>query len=232
MSPVASSPSIKILIADDSPIIRAGLKAILSAWNQAPRLQVVGEADSVASTIARAERLRPDVVVLDLRLPDGSGVEAGRQILARRPETRLLGLTEVSDERLIHAAMSSGFHGYLLKEIDVPSLYRAIIDVAAGRFFLDPAVTSSVLNLIRHGLPGSEPGIFSELSPQERRVLALVAEGKTNKQIGGQMRLSDKTIKNYLSTVFEKLQITRRAQAAALYAESQAGMKRPPRSPP
>jgi len=220
---------ITLLLVDDSELVRTGLKAILGTRGRPTELRVLGEAHSVASAIAETQRLRPQVVLLDIRLPDGTGFEACRQILAQLPETRILILTSVIDDNLVYEAMSSGAHGYLLKEINAQALWQAIIDVAAGKFILDPAVTTRVLNLVRHGAPQNEQDKLAQLSAQERRVLALVAEGKTNKEIAEQMSLSDKTVKNYLSNIFEKLQISRRSQAAVLYAESRGlrGAKQP-----
>ncbi len=215
-----ASKTITLLLVDDSELVRTGLKTLLATRTDGYHLNVVGEAFSVATAIAETARLTPDVVLLDIRLPDGTGFEACRQILAQMPDTRVLILTSVIDDNLVYEAMSSGAHGYLLKEINAQALWQAIIDVAAGKFILDPAVTTRVLNLVRHGAPQSEQDKLGQLSAQERRVLALVAEGKTNKEIAEQMGLSDKTVKNYLSNIFEKLQISRRSQAAVLYAES------------
>ena len=159
-------------------------------------------------------------MLLDIRLPDGSGLTACRHILAADPEVKILILTSVIDDALVYDAMSSGAHGYLLKEINAQGLCQAIIDVAAGKFILDPSLTTRVLNLVRSGsTPPSEQNKLAVLSVQERRVIALVAEGKTNKEIAEQMGLSDKTVKNYLSNVFEKLKINRRSQAAVMYLE-------------
>jgi two-component system response regulator DevR len=158
--------------------------------------------------------------LLDIRLPDGSGLTACRQILADETDVKVLILTSVIDDNLVYDAMSSGAHGYLLKEINAQGLCQAIVDVAAGKFILDPSLTTRVLNLVRTG--GANPAEQNKLailSAQERRVLALVAEGKTNKEIAEQMGLSDKTVKNYLSNVFEKLKINRRSQAAVMYLE-------------
>lgn len=228
MSTLASD-AITLLLVDDSELVRTGLKTLLGVRGEGTQLRVIGEANSVATAIAEAQRLRPQVVLLDIRLPDGAGFEACRQILAKLPETRVLILTSVIDDNLVYEAMSSGAHGYLLKEINAQALWQAIVDVAAGKFILDPAVTTRVLNLVRHGAPQSEQDKLAQLSAQERRVLALVAEGKTNKEIAEQMGLSDKTVKNYLSNIFEKLQISRRSQAAVLYAESKTpkGAKQP-----
>jgi two-component system response regulator DevR len=212
--------TITLLLVDDSELVRTGLKTLLATRAEGYHFQVLGEAHSVATAVTETTRLQPDVVLLDIRLPDGTGFEACRQILAKLPDTRVLILTSVIDDNLVYEAMSSGAHGYLLKEINAQGLWQAIIDVAAGKFILDPAVTTRVLNLVRHGAPQSEQDKLAQLSAQERRVLALVADGKTNKEIAEQMGLSDKTVKNYLSNIFEKLQISRRSQAAVLYAES------------
>jgi two-component system response regulator DevR len=216
--------TISVLIVDDSELVRTGLKTLFEVHpeNTGVRLRVAGEAYSVATAIAEAARLKPNVVLLDIRLPDGSGLAACRQILADEPDTRILILTSVIDDNLVYDAMSSGAHGYLLKEINAQGLRQAIVDVAAGKFILDPALTTRVLNLVRGGGSGapSEHGKLAVLSAQEKRVLALVAEGKTNKEIAEQMGLSDKTVKNYLSSVFEKLKIKRRSQAAVMYLEN------------
>ncbi|MBI3887264.1 MAG: response regulator transcription factor [Opitutae bacterium] len=225
-----SAKAITLLLVDDSELVRTGLKTLLGAREATPELRVVGEAASVAAAIAEAGRLEPDVVLLDIRLPDGNGFEACRQILLRHPDTHVLILTSVIDDQMIYDAMSSGAHGYLLKEINAPALCQAIIDVAAGKFILDPAVTTQVLNLVRQGAQPNDPDKLALLSAQEKRVLALVAAGKTNKEIAEQMGLSDKTVKNYLSNMFEKLQISRRSQAAVLYAENRgAGSSSPSR---
>lgn len=222
-----STQAITLLIVDDSELVRTGLKSLLGAKGHAAHFHIVGEAGSVAAAVQENARLRPDVVLLDIRLPDGSGFEACRQILARDPDTRVLILTSVIDDNLVYEAMSSGAHGYLLKEINAQGLCQAIIDVAAGKFILDPAVTTRVLSLVRNGPPQSEQDKLAQLSTQERRVLALVAEGKTNKEIAEQMSLSDKTVKNYLSNIFEKLQISRRSQAAVFYTENRPIQKAP-----
>jgi two-component system response regulator DevR len=224
-----ASKTITLLLVDDSELVRTGLKTLLATRTDGYHLNVLGEAFSVATAIAETARLQPDVVLLDIRLPDGTGFEACRQILAQLPDTRVLILTSVIDDNLVYEAMSSGAHGYLLKEINAQALWQAIIDVAGGKFILDPAVTTRVLNLVRHGAPQNEQDKLAQLSAQERRVLALVADGKTNKEIAEQMGLSDKTVKNYLSNIFEKLQISRRSQAAVLYAESRTS--KPPVRP-
>ena len=229
MATAAPTKPITLLLVDDSELVRTGLRTLLTARGDRQLFTGLGEASTVAAAVTEAARVAPDVVLLDIRLPDGTGFEACRQILAKQPETRVLILTSVIDDNLVYEAMSSGAHGYLLKEINAQALWQAIIDVAAGKFILDPAVTTRVLNLVRNGTPQSEQDKLAQLSAQERRVLALVAEGKTNKEIADQMGLSDKTVKNYLSNIFEKLQISRRSQAAVLYAESrQSGPAKTP----
>ncbi len=218
-----SQKFIEVLIVDDSELVRTGLKTVLDAHarSASATLRMVGEASSANMAVSEVARLKPDVVLMDIRLPDGSGLEACRKILANDPETKVLILTSVIDDNLVYDAMSSGAHGYLLKEINALGLCQAIVDVAAGKFILDPTVTTHVLNLVRSGgNPPTEQDKLSTLSAQERRVLALVAEGKTNKEIAEQMGLSDKTVKNYLSNIFEKLKISRRSQAAVLYTAS------------
>jgi len=219
--------SIDILIVDDSELVRTGLKTLLDAHARTAgtMLRMVGEAGSASSAVAEAERLKPAVVLMDIRLPDGSGLEACRRILNSDPEIKILILTSVIDDSLVYDAMSSGAHGYLLKEINAQGLCQAIVDVAAGKFILDPTITTHVLNLVRSGSPVSEHDKLASLSAQERRVLALVAEGKTNKEIAEQMGLSDKTVKNYLSNIFEKLKINRRSQAAVLYTARRGQLK-------
>lgn len=215
---VAPPPVISTLIVDDSEMVRVGLRALLGGDGDAGPLRVVGEAQSVATAVAEVARLKPAVVVLDIRLPDGTGFDACRKILALHPAVRVLLLSSTIDDDLVYKALNCGAHGYLLKEINSRDLRQAIVDVAAGKFILDPAVTDRVLKLIRGGAAKPEPDKFALISAQERRVLAFVAEGKTNKEIAKQMDLSDKTVKNYLSNVFDKLKITRRSQAAVLYS--------------
>lgn len=205
---------ITVLIVDDSELVRIGLRALLGTE---PGFNIKGEAGSVADAVDACVRLKPNVALLDIRLPDGSGLDACRQILRRAPETRVLMLTSMIDERLVDEALRAGAHGYLLKDIDGRGLVTAIRDVAAGKSILDPAVTARVMQMARASSPGRDA--FDTLSPQEKRVLALIAEGCTNKEVGVRLGLSDKTVKNYLSTVFEKLQVSRRAEAAALYAQ-------------
>lgn len=206
---------IRVLLVDDSELVRAGLRALLSAD---PRLALVGEAGTVAEAVAASAKLGPDVILLDIRLPDGTGFDACRRILQQQPDVRVLVLTSVVDENMVDEAIRAGTHGYLLKEINARGLVQAILDVAEGKSILDPAITARVLQLVRSGA-GATGANLATLSTQERRVLACIAAGKTNKETGTELGLSEKTVKNYLGNIFEKLHVTRRAQAAALYAQ-------------
>lgn len=210
--------SIRVLLVDHGEIFRRGVRAVLGT-STTPPIQVIGEAGTVAGALADCGRLKPHVVLLDIRLPDGDGFQACRQILAQWPETRVVMLTAQADDKLVYDAVTAGAHGYLKKEIDAASLVRAVHDVAAGRSILDPDATARVLRLLRAGSAGESGPDLSRLSAQERRVLALVAEGLTNKQAGARLSLSENTVKNYLMSVFEKLQVKRRAQAAAVYVQ-------------
>lgn len=210
----SAAPVVKLFIVDDSELVRTGLRTLLGTERS---IQIVGEAASVTDAVANARRLKPEVVLMDIRLPDGSGFDACKQILEILPETRVLFLTSVVDDHLVDEAIRSGGHGYLLKEINGRGLVQAIYDVAAGKSILDPAVTARVMKLLKTG--SNQPHLLDSLSPQEGRVLALIAEGKTNKEVGQEMNLSEKTVKNYLANIFNKLNVTRRSHAAALYAQ-------------
>jgi DNA-binding NarL/FixJ family response regulator len=214
----AGSPAPKktrLLLVDDHEVVRLGLRTL---FEKTGRIAVVGEAGTVAAAIAEAHRLRPNVVLMDLRLPDGSGITACREILSRRPETRVLFLTSYSDDDAVRATVLAGASGYLLKEIGQQALIDGIDAVASGQSILDPRVTQNVLRQLTGRAEGQHTG-EQDLSPQERRVLAHVVDGKTNKQIAAAVGLSDKTVKNYLSNAFQKLQVTRRSHAAVLFSK-------------
>jgi DNA-binding NarL/FixJ family response regulator len=197
---------ISVLLVDDHEVVRAGLQTLLGGVDE---LRIVGEASTVAEAVSEAARLRPQVVLMDLRLPDGSGVDACRDILSDAPQTRILFLTSHSDEQAVMSTVLAGAAGYVLKDIGHQALVRAILDAAAGRSVLEPRVTQPVISHLARA---------ESLSVQERRVLALVVEGKTNKEVGAALGLSEKTVKNYLSNAFQKLGVSRRSQAAALFA--------------
>lgn len=203
---------IRVLIVDDHEVVRIGLRTLLSRF---PHIEVVGEAGTAAAAIAELQRTTPDVILLDVRLPDQSGYEVSRQIQKMDGEPRVLILTSFADDNTVFEAIAAGADGYLLKEIDAEGLVKAIEKVAAGQSILDPAVTGRVLGRVKN--LAEPPSKIDILSTQERRVLALVAEGKTNKEIGVDLGLSDKTIKNYLSNVLDKLHLSRRSQAAAFF---------------
>ena len=197
--------SIRLLLVDDHEVVRAGLRALLG---EIAGLEIVGEAAGVAEAVAQAARLVPHVVLMDLRLPDGSGVEACREIRSATPGVRVLFLTSHSDEQAVLSTVLAGASGYLLKDIGHRALVQAIADAAAGR----PVPGSALAGPVAQRMQNVET-----LSTQERRVIALVVEGRTNKEIGAALGLSDKTVKNYLSNAFGKLQLSRRSQAAALF---------------
>ncbi len=215
--PEALQPPIRILL------VRRGIKTVLGTQSD-PAMKVVGEAGNVADAVTETVRVKPDIVLLDIRLPDGSGFDACRQILQKLPDTRVVVLTSYSNDNFVYEAVTAGAQGYLMKEIDPSGLVQAVLDVAAGRSILDPDATSRVLRLLRGG-GGDQGADLSVLSTQERRVLALVANGLTNKQVGEQLGLSENTVKNYLVNVFEKLQVKRRAQAAAIYVQQTSPTK-------
>jgi len=211
MKPQDSRP-VQVLLVDDHDIVRAGLRAIFSRAG----IEVVGEAGTVAEAIEAAARLDPDVVLMDVRLPDGSGVTACREIRAANPRISVLFLTAFADDSALLATAFAAAGGYLPKEIGAENLIQAVKSVASGLSVLDPSVVHRIMEHLRTIGATSGTGTEGErLSKQERRVLALVAEGKTNKEIAAAMRLSPKTVKNYLSTVFEKLQVSRRSAAVA-----------------
>lgn len=215
-----SSPTtraIRVLLVDDSPIIRLGLRSALEVHQD---ISIVGEAGTAAAGLDAVSKLEPDVVMLDLHLPDKSGLLACRDFLKVRPNLPVLILTSSSSERHMHEAIAAGAKGYLLKENDGAALASALRTVFRGDSVLDPSMAGQVLNLVKNRGTLTPAEKLSLLSPQERRVVALLAGGRTNKEIGDQLGLTEKTVKNYLATIFSKLNITRRTQAAALYVEA------------
>jgi len=210
MTTSPTSP-VTLVVVDDSELVRTGLRTLLGA---SPGISILGEAATVADGISRIQQLRPDVVLLDIRLPDGTGFDICTALPDPPEGPRVLFLTSVVDDALVARAIESGAAGYLLKEIDGEGLVRAILDVAAGRSILDPEVTARVMRLARQGRP-SDP--LTVLSPQEKRVLGLIAEGRTNKEVASDLGLSEKTVKNYVANIFDKLNVTRRSQAVALF---------------
>jgi len=209
------SPPLRVMLVDDHEVVRGGVKALLAANED---IVVTAEAGSVREAIDEAERARPDVVVMDVRLADGSGIEATREIRARRPKTQVLMLTSFADDEALFASIMAGASGYVLKEVKGGELVRAVRAVGAGQSLLDPAVTSQVLDRLRRGKHLMKDEKLARLSPQEERILQAVAEGKTNKEIGDELSLAEKTVKNYVSSILSKLEVGRRAEAAAYLA--------------
>lgn len=219
MSTQETSP-IRVLVVDDHELVRVGLRTVLAHY---ANILLVGEADTVAKGVEEALRLKPDVVLMDVRMPDGTGFDACRQMRQHNLDTRVLFLTSYSDDEVLMQAVMVEADGFLLKDVHPDELVAAIEKVHAGQSILDPAVTRRVFEQLKRGVTPQAPTPLDQLSAQEKRVLALVAEGKTNKEIGQALGLSDKTVKNYLANAMEKLQINRRSQAAALFVQHQAG---------
>jgi DNA-binding NarL/FixJ family response regulator len=205
-------PPIRILIVDDHDILRYGVRALLRKHAD---IEVVGEADSVADAIRKAESLLPEVVLMDARLPDGSGIDACREILSALPQTRVLFFSAYSDKQTVLMTMVAGAHGHVSKDLELTTLVDAIRRVAAGETVIEESLRAEVLLLLSN--TSARAKLQSALSPQEERVMALVVEGKTNKDIAAALALSDKTVKNYLYNAFQKLGIERRTQAAAVF---------------
>jgi len=205
---------------DDHEVVRQGLRALIE---RRPAFVVAGEAGTVAEAIAAARHLQPDLVLMDVRLPDGSGIEACRAIREELPATKVVMLTSYPDEEAVLAAILAGASGYLLKEIRGRDLVAALESVGRGDSLLDPAVTERVLARVRRMAAGDAQDELAELTSQERKILLLVAEGKTNREIAAEVFLSDKTVKNYVSSILSKLGLQRRAQAAAFVAKHRLG---------
>ena len=212
---MTTSPVTRVLLCDDHEVVREGLRTLLSRH---AGLAVVGEAASMKEAIEAAAKAKPDVVIMDVRLPDGSGVEACRAIREARPETHVIMLTSYADDEALFASIVAGASGYLLKQTRGQAVVDAIEAVAQGRSLLDPDVTGKVLERVRRGREQEDPALAS-LTDQERKVLEQLAEGKTNREIGAALFLSEKTVKNYVSRILDKLGLSRRAQAAAYMAE-------------
>lgn len=203
---------IRVLIADDHEVVRMGIKALLM---QHAHLKVVGEASTGEEAIEQALLHRPDVVVLDVRMPNMSGVEACQQIVQQLPNTRVVMLTSYAEDDLLFAAIRAGASGYVLKRIGSDDLVRTIEAVGRGESALDPTMTEAVFREVRQTERGKEAAVFSELSAQEMRVLALIADGLTNREIAGRLFLGEGTVRNYVSNLLSKLHLANRAEAAA-----------------
>src|SRR5712692_6029174 len=207
-----STLPLRVMIVDDHEVVRNGVKALLE---EAGGMSVAGEAATVREAIERAEWARPDVVVMDVRLADGSGIEATREIRAKLPKTQVLMLTTFADDEALFASIMAGAAGYVLKQIKGGDLVRAIRAVAAGENLLDPAVTKGLLDRLRKGKHLLKDERLARLSGQEERIIGLIADGKTNRQIGDDLQHAKKTEKNYMSSILSKRKMGRRGEAAA-----------------
>jgi len=206
---------LRVVLVDDHEVVRDGIKSLLA---ETPGVSVVGEAGTVKDAIARVEWARPDVVIMDIRLPDGSGIEATREIRARLPNTQVLMLTTYADDEALFASIMAGAAGYVLKQIKGADLVRAVQTVGGGQSLLDPAVTKGVLDRLRKGKHLLKDERLARLSAQEERILEMIADGKTNREIGDKLHLAEKTVKNYVTSILSKLEVARRAEAAAYLA--------------
>jgi two-component system response regulator DevR len=206
---------LRLLVVDDHEVVRQGLVALLE---RREHFQVVAEAGTAAEAVEMARKFEPDLVIMDVRLPDGSGIEACREIRAEFPTTKVVILTSYPDEEAVLSAIIAGASGYLLKQIRGRDLVSALESVGRGESLLDPAVTEKVLDRVRRIATGTYTDELAQLTQQEQKILLLVAEGKTNKEIASEVFLSDKTVKNYVSSILSKLNLERRAQAAAFVA--------------
>lgn len=206
---------LRVMIVDDHEVVRKGIRGLLEASNE---MTVVAEAAGFDEALVQARATRPDVIVMDVMLGDGSGIEATRLIRAERPQTQVIMLTSFADEDALFASIMAGAAGYVLKEIRGGDLVRAIRTVAEGKALLDPAMTASVFDKLRNARRLFKDEKLARLSPHEERILRLIADGKTNKDIADELHLAEKTVKNYVSAILSKLGVARRAEAAAYLA--------------
>jgi DNA-binding NarL/FixJ family response regulator len=216
------SGAIRVFLLDDHEIVRRGVRELLEAESD---MEVVGEAGTAELALARIPPTRPQVAILDVRLPDGDGVEVCRDIRSRQPEVACIMLTSFSDDEALVQAVLAGASGYLLKQIRGTDIVDAVRRVASGQSLLDPALTKRILEQFRSAPEEDER--LARLTGQERRILVLIAEGLTNRQIGAEMHLAEKTVKNYVSNLLAKLGMERRTQAAVFAAR----LESPPRQP-
>jgi two-component system response regulator DevR len=207
--------SLRIILVDDHEVVRVGVRALIE---RQPEMEVIGEASSVREAVILSEQLAPDVVVLDIRLPGGNGLEACRQIKELRPDTRIIVLTSYPDDEVLFDAIAAGADGYVLKQIGSDELIRALQQVGRGESLLDPALTEQVFAKMRQVRKQERAHAFADLNAQEMQILAHLAEGETNREIGAALQLSEKTVRNYVSIILSKLGLSSRAQAAAYAA--------------
>jgi two-component system, NarL family, response regulator DevR len=213
------------MLVDDHEIVRQGLRSLLEAVGD---IEVVAEADNAARAVFLANEQQPDVVIMDVRMPGGSGVEACRAIRDDNPDAQVIMLTSYSDDEALFNSIMAGAAGFVLKQIRGHDLVDAIHTVGAGKSLLDPNVTKRVLERLRKSKFDDKDPKLARLSPQEDRILDMVGEGLTNREIASRIHLSDKTVKNYVSTILQKLEVTRRAEAASYVARARAAPRQDP----
>jgi len=206
----------RILLVDDHEVVRLGLKALLERHQN---FEVVAEAGTARDAVERVEEFSPDVVVMDIRLPGGSGIEACAEISARFPNSKVIMLTSYAEDEMLFSAIRAGAAGYVLKQIGGEDLVHAIEAVSRGEALLDPAVTQRVFQEVRKAAKDEEASAFSALTQQEKHVLLLVSEGKTNREIAKALFLGEGTVRNYVSSILSKLGVSNRAEAAAFAVE-------------
>ncbi len=204
--------SLSILLVDDHEVVRLGLRSLL---DHHPGFEVVGEASAEAEAVEKALELQPDLILMDIRLAGGSGVDACQQIMLELPETKVVMLTSFAEDEMLFAAIRAGASGYVLKQVGSNDLIRAIEAASRGEATLDPSLTQRVFSEIRHSIQKEEAAAFGDLTAQEMQVLALIAEGKTNREIATALFLSEGTVRNYVSSILSKLGVSNRAEAAA-----------------
>ncbi|GJQ51381.1 MAG: response regulator transcription factor [Anaerolineaceae bacterium] len=206
----------RVLLVDDHEVVRVGLRSLLEKH---PQFDVVGEAGSAREAIQKTDLLKPDVVVLDIRLPGASGIEACEQIVTKHPKVKVIMLTSYAEDEMLFSAIRAGASGYVLKQIGSGDLVKALEAVGRGEALLDPAVTQRVFQEVRRAVKNEEASAFSHLSQQEKHVLLLVSEGRTNREIAKQLYLGEGTVRNYVSSILSKLNANNRAEAAAYAVE-------------
>lgn len=209
-------PKQRILLVDDHEVVRLGLKALLE---QHPHFEVIAEAATAKEAIEQVERYLPDVVLMDIRLPGASGIEACEEITNNYPDTKVIMLTSYAEDEMLFSAIRSGASGYVLKQIGAEDLMKAIEAVGRGEALLDPAVTQRVFQEVRRAVREEEASAFANLSQQEKHVLLLVSEGRTNREIAKALFLGEGTVRNYVSSILSKLGVSNRAEAAAYAVE-------------
>lgn len=228
--PDQDNEAVRVFLVDDHEVVRAGIRALLDTEED---LDVIGETGSAEDAVRRVRQSRPDVVVLDVRLPDGSGVEVCRDIRSEHPDCRVLMLTSFADDDALFESIVAGASGFLLKQVRGTDLAAAVREVASGKSLLDPGVHDRVLRRLRGETGDADRDLLAQLTEQERRILALIAEGNTNRQIAESVHLAEKTVKNYVSNILAKLGMARRSEAAAFAARLETRAHGPdPGDPP